>query len=148
YRLFAHDERDKIVGIIRPVVLAVAFVELLQLGLVPLMSSGGDVESASVLGGLHATLRLLFCVAALMLAATLCAGAAAPARETLRWPAAALGLLWLYDLNVSLLAYRSVEPPEALVTLRGGAMLAVIAMLALGVLRHDGNLRFRPSRSL
>ena len=148
YRLFAHDERDKIVGIIRPVVLAVAFVELLQLGLVPLMSPGGDIESASVLGGLQATLRLLFCVGALMLVHNLYAGASAPARETLRWPAAALGLLWLYDLNVSILAYLSVEPPEALVTLRGGAMLAVIAMLALGALRHDGNLRFRPSRSL
>ncbi len=148
YRLFAHDERDKIVGIIRPVVLAVAFVELLQLALIPLMPSAGAVDTESVLGGLQATLRLLFCVGALMLVHNLYAGASALARDTLRWPAAALGLLWLYDLNVSVLAYLSIEPPEALVTLRGGAMLAVVTMLALGALRHDSNRRFEPSRSL
>jgi putative PEP-CTERM system histidine kinase len=64
----------------------------------------------------------------------------------LRWPAGALALLWLYDLNLSTIAYLGAARPDILFTLRGVIMLAVIAMLAIGLLRHEGNLRFRPSR--
>src|SRR5690606_27799915 len=92
--------------------------------------------------------RLLFCVGALVLVHNLYAGATQLARETLRWPAAALAALWLYDLNLATVAYLGASSPEALTSLRGTAMLAVVGMLALSVLRHDGNLRFRPSRSL
>ena len=148
YRLFAHDERDKSLGAIRPVVLALAFVELMQLVLVPVLLQSGDASAtASAIAGFQTTLRLLFCVGALVLVHNLYAGASALARETLRWPASALGVLWVYDLNVSMVVYLGVGSPETLATMRGPAMLAVVGVLALGVLRHDGNMWFRPSRS-
>lgn len=144
YRLFSHDERDKTIGAIRPVVLALILVELLQLALLAVQQQSAN---ASLIAELQVSLRLLFCVGALMLVHNLYAGASPLARETLRWPAAALGILWLYDLNLSAAAYLGPETPQILQEIRGAAMLAVVALLALGVMRHDGNLRFGPSRS-
>lgn len=148
YRLFAHDERDKSVAAIRSVVLALAFVELMQLVLLGMAQQYPHASLAyQAIGGFQATFRLLFCIGALVLVHNLYAGASQSSRETLRWPAAALAVLWLYDLNLSTVAYLSGEPPRTLLTLRGPAMLVVIGMLSLGALRHAGNLRFRPSRS-
>ena len=149
YRLFAHDERDKSVGAIRLVVLALAFVELMQLALVAAQAQYADGSAASAaIGGFQVTFRLLFCVGALVLVHNLYAGASQLAREALRWPASALAVLWLYDLNLSTIGYLGDGEPPFLVDLRGAAMLLVVSLLAIGVLRHDGNLRFRPSRSL
>jgi putative PEP-CTERM system histidine kinase len=148
YRLFAPDERDKSVGPVRPVVLALAFVELMQLVLLfgrPDHPSPLPVNDTIV--GLEVTFRLLFCVGALVLVHNLYAGASAQAREALRWPAAALAVMWLYDLNLSTVAYLGHHLPVDLVVLRGAAMLAAVALLAIGTLRHDGDLRFSPSRS-
>jgi putative PEP-CTERM system histidine kinase len=149
YRLFAHDERDKSVAAIRSVVLALAFVELMQLALLAAEQSysGGSVAALTI-EGFRVTFRLLFCIGALVLVHNLYAGASQVARETLRWPAAALAVLWLYDLNLSTVAYLGDQAPQMLLTLRGVAMIVVVALLAIGVVRHDGNLRFRPSRSL
>lgn len=148
YRLFAHDGRDKNVGPIRPVVFALAFVELMQLVLFATQQHYIGAPSAQLaILRFEATFRLLFCIGALVLVHNLYAGASQVAREALRWPAAALGVLWLYDLNLSTVAYLVESQPQALLALRGLAMLAMVAMLAVGVLRHDGDLRFRPSRS-
>ncbi|HEU4650758.1 MAG TPA: PEP-CTERM system histidine kinase PrsK, partial [Croceibacterium sp.] len=148
YRLFGHDERDKSVGPIRPVVLSLAFVELMQLALLlalqHYLGSPGPVEA---IVGFAVTFRLLFCVGALVLVHNLYAGASPQVREALRWPAAALAVIWLYDLNLSTVAYLGQQLPVDLVTLRGAAMLVAVALLAIGSLRHDGNLRFGPSRS-
>jgi len=149
YRLFAHDDRDKSVGAIRSVVLALAFVELMQLALLAVQQQYPDGSSAALaITGFQVTFRLLFCIGALVLVHNLYAGASQLAREALRWPAAALAVLWLYDLNVSAVAYLGDELPQALPALRGLVMILVVALLAIGVLRHDGELRFRPSRSL
>jgi putative PEP-CTERM system histidine kinase len=148
YRLFAHDERDKSVGPIRPVVMALAFVELMQLALLPAQQHYAGTPSAlSAIAGFGSTFRLLFCTGALVLVHNLYAGASQQARQALGWPAAALALLWLYDLNLSTVSYLGDGTPGTLVALRGPAMLVVSAMLAIGTLRHDGNLRFSPSRS-
>lgn len=145
YRLFASDERDKSVGPIRPVVAALAFVELVQL--VVLVGSPADPGALDSMIGFEATFRLLFCVGALVLVHNLYAGASAQAREALRWPAAALAVMWLYDLNLSTVAYLGQHLPVDLVVLRGAAVLASVALLAIGSLRHEGDLRFSPSRS-
>jgi putative PEP-CTERM system histidine kinase len=148
YRLFAPDERDKSVGPVRPVVLSLAVVELMQLALLvgrPDDPSLLDVRDTII--GFEVTFRLLFCVGALVLVHNLYAGASAQAREALRWPAAALAVMWLYDLNLSTVAYLGQHLPIDLVVLRGAAMLAAIALLAIGSLRHEGDLRFSPSRS-
>jgi putative PEP-CTERM system histidine kinase len=149
YRLFAHDERDKIVRTIRPVAVALVFVELMQLVLlvVERQYSAGSAASLAI-GGFQATFRLLFCIGALVLVHNLYVGASQVARETLRWPASALAVLWLYDFNLSTVAYLGDKEPQSLLMLRGAAMLLVVGLLAIGVLRHDSNLRFRPSRSL
>ncbi len=148
YRLFGHDERDKSVGPIRPVVLALAFVELMQLALLAgqqhYLDAPGPLQAIT---GFAITFRLLFCIGALVLVHNLYAGASAQAREAMRWPAAALALIWLYELNLSTVAYLGQSLPVDLVTLRAVAMLAAVALLAIGSLRHDGNLRFGPSRT-
>jgi len=149
YRLFAHDERDKSVGPVRPLVFALAFVELLQLVLLLVQPQFAGSPSAELaILRFDATFRLLFCIGGLVLVHNLYAGASAEARETLRWPAGALAVLWLYDLNLSTVTYLSGSAPQALLTWRGVAMLGVIAMLAIGSLRQDRNLRFRPSRTV
>ena len=149
YRLFAHDERDKSVSAIRSVVLALALVEIMQFALVVAQQQyTGSSPGSQTIEGFQVTFRLLFCIGALVLVHNLYAGASQLAREALRWPAAALAVLWLYDLNLSTVAYLGGGEPDSLLALRGPAMLAVVGLLAIGALRHDGNLRFRPSRSL
>jgi len=148
YRLFAPDERDRSVGPVRPVVLALAFVELMQLVLLAVRPDhAGLPEAHATLVGFEVTFRLLFCVGALVLVHNLYAGASAQAREALRWPAAALAVMWLYDLNLSTAAYLGQRLLVDLEVLRGAAMLVAIALLAVGSLRHEGDLRFNPSRS-
>jgi putative PEP-CTERM system histidine kinase len=148
YRLFAHDQRDKSVGPIRPVVLSLAFVELMQLALLALHLNYADSTPAQLaIAGFGVILRLLFCVGALVLVHNLYAGASSPARQALGWPAASLALLWLYDLNLSTAAYLGGSTPDVLIALRGAAMVAVVGILAIGAMRHGGSLRFSPSRS-
>jgi len=146
YRMFAHDDRDKSVAAIRAVVLALGFVELMQLVLVAVQI--GSPDAAASIVAFASTLRLLFCIGALVLVHNLYAGASQEARQALVWPAAALAVLWLYDLNLSMATWLSSETPAALVTLRGAAMLVMATMLAIGAMRHHGSLRFRPSRAV
>ncbi|WP_338244613.1 XrtA/PEP-CTERM system histidine kinase PrsK [Aurantiacibacter hainanensis] len=148
YRLFAHDERDKSMGPIRPVVFALGFVELMQLTLIALALRYGGAPDVSVLVMRFAfTFRLLFCIGALVLLHNLYAGASAQARQGLRWPAAALGVIWLYDLNLYTIAYLDDALPTLLLKLRSLALGVAIFLLAMGMVRNQSELRFRPSRS-
>jgi putative PEP-CTERM system histidine kinase len=147
YRLFNHDLRDKGVGLIRPVVLALALVELLQLALLVALQAGDDAISAQVISNYSVMFRLLFCIGGLVLVHNLYAGASQQGRQALGWPAAALAVTWLYELNLSTIAYLADDAPEILLQLRGFSLLAATGMLAIGAFRHDGNLRFGPSRS-
>lgn len=148
YRLFAHDQRDMSVGPIRPVVLSLVFVELMQWALLALHLGYAASSPAHVaIAGFGVSLRLLFCIGALVLVHNLYAGASSQARQALGWPAAALALLWLYDLNLSTVTYLGGSMPDVLVGARGGVMVAVVGILAIGAMRHDRRLRFSPSRS-
>jgi len=147
YRLFGHDERDRGVGLIRPVVLALGFVELLQIALLLARLANDREPAVQTIADYSVTLHLLFCTGALVLVHNLYVGASKPARQALGWPAAALALAWLYDLNLWTVAYLDGDLPQTLLQLRALVMLAVAGMLAIGALRHDGNLRFGPSRS-
>jgi putative PEP-CTERM system histidine kinase len=148
YRTFARDGRDRSVAAIRPVVLALAFVEMMQLILLGLHHQhGGGSSALPAIIRYEIIFRLLFCMGGLVLVHNLYAGASKSSREGLRWPTAALGLLWVYDLNLSTVAYVTGEQPRALTVLRSVALLAMLAMLAIGVLRRDAQLRFAPSRS-
>lgn len=148
YRLFAYDERDKSVAPVRPVLFALIFVELSQLMLLAVAQGSGSAPSVHATGAEYSvTLRLLFCVAALVLTHNLYAGASSGARQALGWPAAALALQWLYDLNLSTVTYLGGDVPMELVSLRGVAICVVVGLLAVGALRQDRELRFGPSRS-
>ncbi|AKH41431.1 C4-dicarboxylate transport sensor protein DctB [Croceibacterium atlanticum] len=148
YRLFAHDERDKSVRPIRPVIFALAFVEMLRLALIVGQAQyAGVVPAEALILRFSVTFRLLFCVGALVLVHNLYAGASAQAREALRWPAAALAAIWLYDLNLSTVAYLGGEIPLTLTAFRAAALLVCVGLLAGGLIRKSGSLRFSPSRS-
>lgn len=148
YRLFGHDDRDKSLGPIRPVLLALGFIELMQFGLLAsTLEYRTQAEAQQLIWQLAYTLHLLFVIGALVLVHNLFAGASQAARLTLRWPAAALGLLFLFDLNFYTIAYLADGRPELLEDLRAFAVLMVVAVLALGLTRKESELRFRPSRS-
>jgi len=147
-RLFSHDDRDKSVAPIRPVVMALAFVEFLQVAIsLAELQYAGQPDVGLLMLRISITFRLLFCIGALVLVHNLYAGASLQSRQSLRWPAAALGALWLYDLNLYTIAYLIDSLPAMLEQLRGLALLIAVVLLALGNLRKDSELRFSPSRS-
>ncbi|WP_271077990.1 XrtA/PEP-CTERM system histidine kinase PrsK [Aurantiacibacter sp. MUD61] len=148
YRLFSHDDRDKSLGPIRPVVAALAFVELMQFALIPAALQYPDQPAAqSLISQFSFTFRLLLCIGTLVLLHNLYAGASQQARLALRWPAAALGGLFLFDLNLYAIAYLGGGTPELLQSLRSVAFFLAVLLLAFGLFRNKEELRFRPSRS-
>ena len=149
YRLFANDERHTSVRPIRPVVMALALVELLQVALeFSLLRFDGVPQAVEMVFRLSVTFRLLLAVGALVLVHNLFVGASAEARQSLRWPAAALGLMWLYDLNFYTIAYLSDAIPDTLFDLRGLVVLVMSGLFALGGMREATKLSFHPSRSV
>lgn len=148
YRLFSNDHIGKSVGLVRSVVIALAFVELSQIALLVVQSRYGQVlVSDAIFARSSITFHLLFSIGALVLVHNLYAGATQQARQALQWPAAALGAIWLYDLNLYTISYLSEGVPLFLADLRGLALLGAIALLGYGMAREQGDLRFQPSRS-
>jgi len=148
YRLFGHDDRDKSLGPIRPVVAALAFVEMMQFALFAArLQYDLQPDAQALILQFVFTFRLLLCIGALVLVHNLYAGAAQQARLALRWPAAALGVLFLYDLNFYTIAYLGGDLPQILGDLRSLALIVAVALLAIGMVRNETELRFSPSRS-
>ncbi len=149
YQLFAGDGRHTSLAPIRPVVAVLALVELLHLGVVVMTAqvpttgqAAANIFEASIL------LRMLMAIGALVLVHNLFAGASAPSRIALRWPAAGLALLWAYELNLFTIAYLSGSWPAELAALRGLAVTALAGLIAIGVVKGFDTLRFRPSRAV
>ena len=148
YQLFAVDQRDKNVKPVRPVVGALALVEVLHLALIVASVSFAEKPQAlALIGHLVTIFRLLFCIGALVLVHNLFAGSSPQVRAILRWPASALAVLWGYDLNLYTIGYLMAGIPESLLELRGAAMLVFVLLLALGSMRNESDVRFKPSRS-
>jgi putative PEP-CTERM system histidine kinase len=149
YRLFAGDGRHDSLGPIRPVLYALTFVELLLLGVdVTLARAGVEAELGTTVLGLGIMLRLLVTVGALVLVHNLYGGASPDARLALRWPAAGLATLWIFDLNLYTVAYLAGSWPRELAALRGLATIALIALFAIGASHGREALRLRPSRAV
>ena len=147
YRMFAQDGRHASLAPIRPVVLALGFVGLMQIALA-LAAAGERTASGMVeILRLGTAFRLLFCVGALVLVHNLYAGASAAARAALRWPAAALAVMWFYDLNLQTVAYLAGGAPEMLAALRGLVPLVMVGLFALGTMSSEGQQSLRPSRA-
>lgn len=148
YRLFGRDDRDKSLGPIRPVIAALGFVEMMQFALFAArLQYVLQPEAQLLILQFSYTFRLLLCVGTLVLVHNLYVGATQQARLGLRWPAAALGLLFLYDLNFYTIAYLGSGLPKLLSDLRSLALLVSVALLAIGMFRKESELRFQPSRS-
>jgi putative PEP-CTERM system histidine kinase len=150
YRLFAVDGRHASVRPVRPVLVAlVAAIALaVPLSLMPHAQAGHDGPASEMPFYLALQLRLLVAIGALVLVHNLYGGASTQARLALRWPAAALAAMWLFDLNYLTIAYLVGSEPAFLATLRGLVGLSVAGPLAFGSLRGSEELRFRPSRAV
>jgi putative PEP-CTERM system histidine kinase len=149
YRLFMADGRHESLAPIRPVMLAVAFVELLHLGLdfvIGRIPAELGVPAAAF--DLIVLFRLLVAVGALVLVHNLYAGASRQSRAAIRWPAAGLAVLWTFDLNLYAIAYVSGEWPAGIAAARGLAAAVLAAMLVAGASKNIEEVRLKPSRAV
>jgi putative PEP-CTERM system histidine kinase len=147
YGFFAQDGRHASLGPIRPVIVALSFVEFLQIAVVAVGIGADEGRAAAELSRAGITFRLLFCVGALVLVHNLYVGASPANRVGLRWPASALATLWLYELNYNTILYLGGDVPLLLAALRGCLPLAMVCLLTLGAMSKNGQQAFRPSRS-
>lgn len=149
YRLFSSDGRHMLVRPIRPVMLSLAAIELfqsLQIVLIPDLSLTGSSRDA--LFHMTVMFRLMMSIGGLVLLHNLYGGASQQARAVLRWPTAALALLWLFDLNLYTVAYLSGGWPEELASLRGIILIGAVCTLLPGMTFRRAELRFSPSRAV
>ena len=149
YRLFSGDGRHTSLAPLRPLALALGFVEFLHLAITLLDPAviAGAAAQAEILR-LTTLLNLMVAIGGLVMAHNLYSGAAAQARLFLRWPALALGVKWGFELNLYTIAYLSEGWPEELAALRGLSIMALSVLVVLGAARDSEQLRFRPSRKV
>jgi len=149
YGLFSGDGRHTSVTPIRPVVFALGFVELLNLGIVGLMSRAEvSAQIGEIAFDVTSMFRLLVSVGGLMLVHNLYAGASPQSRSVLRWPATGLGVLWVFDLNLYTIAYLGSGWPMEIAASRGIAVIALACLIAIGASKGREELRLRPSRAV
>lgn len=149
FRLFANDGRDESMGTVRPVVVALAFVELLQLPLLMVRIEYADNPGLEVLAfEISAMLRMMAAIGALVLLHNLYVGATANSRALLRWSSTALAVVWGYELNIYTIAYLGGAAPELLWALRGYLAIGLAVSLAVGSTAVSAGLQFSPSRAV
>ncbi|KQM19315.1 XrtA/PEP-CTERM system histidine kinase PrsK [Novosphingobium sp. Leaf2] len=149
YRLFAGDGRHTSLAPIRPVIVSLAFVEVLHLG-ADFGFSGLTLDRnvLKIAFEFNVLLRLLVTVGGLVLIHNLYAGAPRGWRQGLRWPAAGLAMLAAFELNLYTIAYITGKWPAELATLRGLAGIALAVCIAIGASRNSADVRIRPSRAV
>ena len=148
YRLFAADGRHQNIAPVRPMVASLVFVEILQLVLVAIVvRSSPDPATSAFAVEIGAAFRVLVAVGALVLLHNLYVGAAPATRHILRWPAAALGGLWAYELNLYTVGYLGGGLVE-LLALRGIVLGMVAVALVFGGDAAAQGRRLSPSRAV
>jgi putative PEP-CTERM system histidine kinase len=149
YRLFASDGRDQNSGPIRPVLYALGFVECLHPALLTIgYPFGVTSELQDLTFHVIVMFRVLFAIGSLVLVHNLYAGASGATRQLLRWNAAALAGMWVYDLNLYTIAYLGDELPQEIAALRGLVTGVMAVLFALGSDARTSSLRFLPSRTV
>ncbi|MHA7818174.1 MAG: XrtA/PEP-CTERM system histidine kinase PrsK [Erythrobacter sp.] len=149
FRLFSADGRDESLKPIRPVIVAVALVQLFQpVLLFVAWQTQGFVQIERLVFEVGTFLNILVAIGALVLLHNLYAGAAATSRQIIRWSGIGLAAVFAYDLNLYTIAYLSSQYPELLTSLRGGVTGMVAVVLAIGANRVSAGLQFRPSRAV
>jgi putative PEP-CTERM system histidine kinase len=149
YRLFVSDGRQKLIKPVRPLLIALAGSEVLQLALllVERINPNGPFGGSPMLG-LSMSFRMILAIGGLVLLHNLYSGAGRQARLSLRWPATALALLWSYDLNLYTVAYLGHEWPVELAALRGIVLCGMVGLLIPGAAKRRDELYFSPSRAV
>ena len=149
YRLFAVDGRHALMRPVRPMIVALVFVELLQASIwVWLIAQGHDGPVHAALFKTLTMFHLLVAIGALVLLHNLYGGASSLARRTLLWPCTAMALIWTVDLNLYAIGYLAGTTPMVLSAVRGMLGLPTAALLLLGGLGQGTSMRFRPSRTV
>lgn len=149
FRLFAADGRDESLRPIRPVIIALALVQMFQPVLLFIAAqTHGFAQIELLVFEVGTVLNMLVAIGALVLLHNLYAGAAASSRQIIRWSGFALAAIFAYDLNFYTFAYLSQQLPSFLVMLRGGVAGAMAVVLAVGANGTSAKLQFRPSRAV
>lgn len=148
YRLFAHDGRHASMTPVRPVVLSLVLVEALLCAILAIRGEGWGGSVQTALFQANMMLRLLATIGGLVLVQNLYSGASPQARLALRWPAAGIGALWLFDFQLYTVGYLLKEWPQELASLQGLAGLALAGLAALGGVRKPGQIHLQPSRAV
>lgn len=149
FRIFANDGRDESLRLVRPVVAALAFVEILQFALLGIEHRHPFAADVQLLATQTSALfRVLVAVGALVLLHNLYVGAAPESRRILRWNAAAMAGFWAFTLNFYTIAYLVGSFPIELVALRGLAVTIIAVPFAIGFNKSVAGLTFRPSRAV
>ena len=149
YRLFAIDGRHASMRPVQPMVIALAFVELLQAAIwIWLIVRGQASHLQPVLFKTVTMFHLMTAIGALVLLHNLYGGASSLARRTLLWPCTAMALIWTVDLNLYAIGYLAGTTPMVLAAVRGMLGLPTAALLLLSGLGQGSNQRFRPSRTV
>lgn len=148
YRLFVADGRHQSIAPVRPLVAALALVEALQLVLLAL-AEGYSLTPQSLVRVFEvgAIFRVMTAVGVLVLLHNLYVGAAPATRAALRWPAAALGVFWGYELNLFTVVYLGGGLAE-LTVLRGLVAGGVALALVFGGSAAAQGRRLSPSRAV
>ena len=149
FSLFAADGRAASLKPVRPVIIALVLVQLLQpLLLLFNLRVGSDLQSVGAVFEARVVIDMLVSIGALMLLHNLYAGAASAMRPVLRWTGVALTGIFAYDLNLGTIAYLSGHYPSVLTDLRGlfGAVMA--GLFALGMNAAGPRVQFSPSRTV
>jgi len=149
YCLFVSDQRHELVKPVRPLLVALAGSEILQLFmlLVERLDPNGPLGATPLLG-ITMAFRMILAIGGLVLLHNLFSGAGRQSRLALRWPASAMAVMWLFDLNLYTVAYLGHEWPYELAALRGVILTGVVALLIPGAAKRRDELHFSPSRAV
>ena len=132
----------------RPVLVVLACVELMHPVLRIAIASAPPAHPLQEAAfELTVFLRLLVVVGGLVLVQNVYGLERERGRSALRWNAAALGAVWLCDLNFYVIAWLGDAQPQAMAVLRGIVLIPVAVMLMLAC-TSGAHRRIRPSRAI
>ena len=149
WRMFGNDGRDESLRVVRPLLLVLGFVEMLQVPLVIL--GAGEAQSLTAAQSVFQTaavLRALLAVGVLTLLHNLYAGASTTSRRFLSWNAGALAVFWGWELNYYFVAFLTGQAGAEMALVRAALAAAFAGPFALGFHRAGGSMAFRPSRAV
>ena len=151
YCLFKADGRTATLKPVRPLIVSLVLVQLLQPALVlaqDLPATANGAAGAQDIFAVRLLIDMLVAIGALMLLHNLYAGAASAMRPVLRWTGIALGGIFVFDLNLDTLAYLGGAVPQPLGDLRGLFSGAMAVLAALGLSAAGPRVQFSPSRAV